>query len=250
MNQNAIYCAGTTAAAACAREFLRQSGFTIHSLPQRDTGHVLLDVPSFQGDVLRDGRSPDTLLSALDSHTVLWGGGMTHPSLSGFRTKDLLQDALYLAENAAITADCAIRLAAPMLRCIWKETPVLVLGWGRIGKCLGSSLKAMGCPVTIAARKPEDLAVLFALGYDALPISQLSQYLPGFRLVFNTVPEMILPESQNTADPDCLMMDLASRNGIEGDRVIQARGLPGIHAPESSGKLIAKTMMRMLKEET
>jgi len=34
--------------------------------------------------------------------------------------------------------------------------------------------------------------------------------------------------------------------GIEGSHVIWARGLPGKDTPESSGKLIAKTVIRSL----
>ena len=44
-------------------------------------------------------------------------------------------------------------------------------------------------------------------------------------------------------------MDLASKKGIAGNDVIWARGLPGIHAPEESGALIARTILDLLKEE-
>ena len=47
----------------------------------------------------------------------------------------------------------------------------------------------------------------------------------------------------------CIKIDLASAKGIAGDDVIWARGLPGIHAPESSGRLIAETFVRKLQEE-
>ena len=50
-------------------------------------------------------------------------------------------------------------------------------------------------------------------------------------------------------DPEALLMDLASLRGIEGDRVIWARGLPGKDAPESSGALIAKTVIRLLERK-
>jgi hypothetical protein len=44
------------------------------------------------------------------------------------------------------------------------------------------------------------------------------------------------------------MIDLASRQGIDHEDVIIARGLPGIHFPESSGILIAKTFLQYYKE--
>ena len=45
--------------------------------------------------------------------------------------------------------------------------------------------------------------------------------------------------------PECLKIELASVSGMEGDDVIIARGLPGIWAPETSGRLIARTVLRL-----
>jgi hypothetical protein len=44
---------------------------------------------------------------------------------------------------------------------------------------------------------------------------------------------------------DCVKIELASKDGMEGDDIIIARGLPGIHLPESSGELIAETFLRL-----
>ena len=42
-----------------------------------------------------------------------------------------------------------------------------------------------------------------------------------------------------------MKIELASKAGMVGDDIIPARGLPGIHMPESSGELIAKTFLRL-----
>ena len=47
---------------------------------------------------------------------------------------------------------------------------------------------------------------------------------------------------------NALKIDLASKPGIGGSDVIWARGLPGKDAPESSGELIAKTIIRLMEE--
>ena len=60
----------------------------------------------------------------------------------------------------------------------------------------------------------------------------------------NTVPAMVLPEAPGTA----LKIDLASTSGIGGNDVVQAKGLPGLLAPESSGALIAQTVIQWIKE--
>ena len=119
---------------------------------------------------------------------------------------------------------------------VFSGTSILVIGWGRIGKCLAQLLKSIGAEVTIAARKEQDRSMVEALGYSCI--------LPGLmpkdcRVVFNTVPSPVME-----AGSGCLNIDLASRSGILGDNVVWARGLPGKYAPESSGRLIGKAFLR------
>jgi dipicolinate synthase subunit A len=154
----------------------------------------------------------------------------------------------YLAENADITAHCAVKVALARLPVILKGCQVLIVGWGRIGKCLGKLLKNMGAIVTIAARKETDRALAAALGYEVLDPASMSYELVRFRVVFNTVPGIVLDRERMTyCSNDCLKIELASVPGMEGDDVISARGLPGKEAPETSGTLIAKTVLRLLR---
>ena len=86
-----------------------------------------------------------------------------------------------------------------------------------------------------------------ALGYGAKSPDQLSHCLMCYRIIFNTVPAPILSEEQIANCQDsCIKIDLASVLGIAGTDVIWARGLPGKDAPESSGVLIAKTILRLI----
>ena len=59
----------------------------------------------------------------------------------------------------------------------------------------------------------------------------------------------MIPEAVSAQCRNCLKIELASLPGIAGDDVIPARGLPGIYVPESSGKLIADTLLHRLQEE-
>ena len=87
--------------------------------------------------------------------------------------------------------------------------------------------------------------MLAALGYSAIDIPDIEKNLFRYRLIYNTVPEKILDTS---SCKNCVKIDLASRRGMIGDDVIWARGLPGIYAPETSGKLIAHTFTRLIQE--
>lgn len=247
MNGIVFYPAGTSTALTYAAERLQERGCNVADTPSEAVTHLLLPVPSFdnQGNI-RGGGDLRAVLTALPETVTVVGGNLQHPLLEGYSTVDLLQDPIYLAENAAITADCAIQIARSHLPVVLAGCSVLVLGWGRIGKCLAQMLKAAGAEVTVAARKESDIAMLQALGYRAEPIAKLHYSLIRYRLIFNTVPSVVLKEDQRRhCRTDCVNIDLASGIGIEGDDVIRARGLPGKDAPESSGLLIAKTVMRL-----
>ena len=157
-----------------------------------------------------------------------------------FPKVDLLREEQYLAENAHLTADCALRLLGERLGVAFRGCALLVIGWGRIGKCLAAMLKALEADVTVAARKPSDLGMLTALGYKAVAISEIEPEM--YRAIINTAPAPILE-----GDGDYLQIDLASAQGLSGENVIWARGLPGKMLPESSGQLIAKGILRYLE---
>ena len=247
MNGIRIYCAGNTAALSFARQNLMERGFEITPQPAPDVTHLLLPVPSFEADGrIRGGGIPAHILADLPENVTVVGGNLRNLSLHGYPAIDLLQDAQYVAENAAITADCAIRVARDKMDRIWRGCPVLVIGWGRIGKCLAYQLKAMGADVTVAARKESDLAIARALGFEAA--NSLDFAPSGYRVIFNTVPAAILSKEQCKAcDPNALKIELASKPGIADSNVISALGLPAKYAPESSGRLIADTFIRLLQ---
>ena len=247
MKQRILYAAGGSRALTCAAEELEKRGVHIADAPSMDVTHLLLPVPCKM-----EARELLGLLAQLPTDVTVLGGNLNRGELAGYRCEDLLKDERYLGENAMITADCALRVAAERMSVTWQRCPVLVLGWGRIGKCLGRLLKALGAEVSIAARKESDRAMITALGCEAEDIAQLNYILKRYRVVFNTVPYPVLSEEQLAhCRKDCIKIELASSPGIAGENVVSARGLPGKLAPESSGALIARTVLRLCarKEE-
>ena len=242
-----IYCPGTTAAAEFAATALWEAGWDVTCQPGSDVQMLLLDVPSFGANgFLRGGGEIQTMLDKLPRDVVVCGGKLEHPALDGYAKIDLLQDEDYLAENAYITAEAALDVALPYLQRTIRGCKVLILGWGRIGKCLANLMKSIGAKVTVAARKEADRAMIRALGFGAAKFPIKEENLRSVRLIYNTVPCEVL---NSAGVGDCVKIDLASKQGMAGGDVIIARGLPGIHFPESSGKLIAKTLTRILRKE-
>ena len=211
--------------------------------------HLLLPVPSFEPDGnVKGGTPPEDILAMLPEDVTVLGGNLNHPALAGHKTIDLLQDPFYVTENAAITAHCALGLILTGLPVILPGQEVLVIGFGRIGKCMAKLMQDLDAAVTVAARKETDRALAEALGFCSITPGKWAT--EQYRVIVNTVPAPVLDAGQ--CAPDALLLDLASVRGITGDRVNWARGLPGICAPETSGKLIAKTVLRLIfgKEST
>lgn len=194
--------------------------------------HVLLNVPTKELDL---GKIPPNV-------TVVGGNLDALPET--YEKIDLLQEEQYLAENAALTADCALRLLGEHLPVAFRDCPILIIGWGRIGKCLARILKELGADVWVSARKPADLGMLTAFGYKTVTLDNIQQ--KDYRAIINTAPAPVLADEG--AHTPCVKIDLASRLGMEGEDVIWARGLPGKMLPESSGKCIARGIIRQLKE--
>ncbi len=248
MHRHIFYTAGCTQALSHAAAQLRYKGCDFAEQPDSTVTHLLLDVPSFNSDgALKNGSKIQDILEKLSSNVTVIGGNLQPFTPENCSTIDLLQDPDYTAENAEITAHCAVKIAMQKLPVTLQHCHVLVIGWGRIGKCLARLLRDMGAYVTVAARKAADRAMLSALDYDTANTSAMGYELLRYRVIFNTVPEMVLPKDiVQYCSNDCLKIDLASVQGIDSDDVIWARGLPNKEVPETSGALIAKTVLRLI----
>lgn len=223
MNKPIIFLAGDSPALTFAAHFLESAGIKIS---RENATHTLLNVPSKPEDIL-----PGT--------TVIGGNlDFLPPETPKI---DLLQDEFYVAENAYLTADCAVRLLGQHLLCQFRDCPILIIGWGRIGKCLCAMLRALDARVFVACRKETDLAMVNALGCTAVALDAIEP--KSYKAIVNTAPAPVLPSGEG------LRIDLASRKGMDGENVIWARGLPGKMLPESSGKLIAQAILRHLEED-
>lgn len=241
-----FYIASNAPVSRSAGYRLKQLGIQIAPTPDQSVTHLLLPIPSFDDAGNIRGNGPiSSLLDKLSTNITVIGGNLTHPSLEGLSCIDLLKDPKYLAENASITAHCALRLAMMELPCILKDCSALVTGWGRIAQCLAQLLRSVGAKVTVAARKEENLAIAHALGFSIASIKDLQP--ANYRIIFNTVPAMVIPAQEYSQDS--LKIDLASSKGIDGKHVIWARGLPGKDAPESTGNLIAERLLQILISE-
>lgn len=239
MFNNPILCIPRSEAVRRAGNYLSEAGLHITQTPAPDISHVLLPVPSFPtGD-----EYFAHILVELPEDVIISGGNLTSALLEGYTVIDFLKDPYYLAENAAITASCALAIAESKAGTSLNSRQVLILGWGRIGKCLCKLFKEKGASVTVAARKDRDRAMISALGFRSIPIDRAASETNRCDIILNTIPAMVLPElnEKETA----VILELASNPGMSGDHILDCRGLPSKMAPDASGRLIAKTFLRL-----
>lgn len=236
MEEKSIFIAGQSEALIHAAVELNRRGVPFTSDPE-EAQIILYDIPT-----------PPFLRDDISKQSFVIGGNLDFLS-DEYQILDLLKDPWYLAHNALLTAQAAAGILLPKLECSFPDAPTLILGWGRIGKCLDQLLRQVGIPVSVYARKPENQAMLSALGYTAVTRDAIASELPKFKCIINTAPARILTdEEEHLIRKDCIQIDLATIRGLTGDKVLHARGLPGKFKAEASGKLIAQTILRHSKE--
>jgi dipicolinate synthase subunit A len=202
------------------------------------------------------------LLGAMKEGTMLIGGKIPEETVDAARLRaisvcDYAEREDFAVRNAALTAEAAVALAMEIVEESLSGMKVLVLGHGRIGRLLASMLKALDADVTVAARRFSDLAWIRSEGMRPLEFSRINQELDGFRLIFNTVPALILEkEKLMLMRKDAIVIDLASEPGgtdfaaaaelhIHAEKAL---GLPGKFAPKTAGEILADTVQNILKE--
>ena len=207
---------------------------------------TLLDAVS--GKRLFGGRLSESVRNIADQKGVIW--------------TDYFESELLQLQNAVPTAEGAIEIALRELPITLHGCGTAIIGYGRIGRALGSRLSALGAKVTVYARSREQRALAVICHHVAKPLvicdgkSCPADDFPDTRVIFNTVPGRILTRDILGKIPrNCLLIDLASApGGIDqvaanelGFRSIWGTSLPGKCAPESAGIIIAESLHSMLE---
>ncbi len=201
------------------------------------------------------------LSKIIKKDSLILGGRINEGILKFFKNNkciDYYNREELMIKNAVPTAEGAIEIAMAETAITLKESKCLIIGYGRIGKVLSALLKSFGADVCVSARKYSDLAWIDVNGYKSVHNDNLKSVASNYDLIFNTAPALILDEEiLKTINPDCVVIDLASKpGGVDfekardlGLKVIWALSLPGKCAPLSSGKIIKETVLNILHEE-
>ncbi len=153
-----------------------------------------------------------------------------------------------MLRNADVTAEAALLMAGDALKTCLNGASLLVVGYGRIGKRLAAKARALGCNVTVAARKESDHALIRMCGHRAVGFDGLAETASRADAICNTVPAEVFSQAiLEQISEKIPLIDLAG--SITAPRVIRAPGLPGKYAPETAGTILADSVRRILERE-
>ncbi len=179
-----------------------------------------------------------------------------YPQLEDARVFDYCAKEEFAILNALPTAEGAVECAMSRYEGVISGSKCLVVGFGKIGKILAKTLRALDAHVTVSARKDNDFAYIKALGYNAQNTLALKN-VKGFDIVFNTVPKLIFDKQllMNT-DSNTMIIDLASLpGGVDFEAAhkfnidaVRALSLPGKCAPKTAGEIIKTTVFNIIEE--
>ncbi len=196
-----------------------------------------------------------SLLEKCEGKTVI--GGFTSPPPEHKNTviKNYLSDGSYTIKNALATAEGAIYTAMQSTNDLICRLNIVITGFGNIGKLLTYKLIALGCNVTVTARRKEARAEAESMGANSCDFSGLRFARPD--MIFNTVPARVIgSDVLETLSDEARIIELASApGGVDldcaarlGVVVISARGLPGKYAPKFAGQILKETVIELAGE--
>ncbi len=226
-----------------------------------DNGNVAeADILLFPVPTTRDGKNVycpltnaalplDIANDAKETAIILSGGynfSRTHINY--------LNDDGYCLLNAVPTAEGAIAAAIGATDFTLWGSRVLVIGAGRVARILYDRLKALGCSLTVSARKQSDFCLLDALSIKHIHTRDAALTAGQYDIIFNTVDVPIfkgaLENLKNTyvfdlSSKGCMDYSKAKELGIHAQML---PGIPGKIAPVTAGKIIAQMVMQYIEE--
>ena len=150
--------------------------------------------------------------------------------------------------NSVPSAEGAVLLALERTTVTIHSSRSRVVGFGRTGQTLATTLAGMGARVCVVARRPEARARALACGLEAAGFCDLAEAAKDARFIFNTVPAPVLDAGVlSRVHRRVVIIDLSSGEGgtdFEAARVlgltaVLAPGLPGRVAPETAASCLA-----------
>ncbi|MBY0120642.1 dipicolinic acid synthetase subunit A [Bacillus sp. S/N-304-OC-R1] len=161
--------------------------------------------------------------------------------------------------NSIPTVEGTIMMAIQHTDITIHGSNITVLGLGRVGMSVARVFSALGAKVKVGARKSEHIARITEMGLTPFHLNDLENEVKDTDICINTIPHLVVTASVIAKMPvHTLIIDLASKPGgtdfryaeKRGVKALLAPGLPGIVAPKTAGKILAKVLSQLIKEDS
>lgn len=165
-------------------------------------------------------------------------------------------DEAFVVKNAYLTAEGALSYIIQNTDTSIKHMPVLVLGYGRVGKSAAKLLKDNYASVSVATDDNTEYALASIFADKALTLSEYAANISQYETIVNTIPQVILKgDILKLINKDCFLLDLASKpGGIDfaeaeklGLKFMHALGIPGKTSPKTAAVFIKESILKRLK---
>lgn len=162
-----------------------------------------------------------------------------------FSVISLMDDPVFVEENAYITAEGAIYCAMKHAPFMLSKEKIAVVGFGRIGRALTEMLVGLHADVTVFSRRESGRLSAMARGAQGASVQKMIPLLSDFRIIFVTSPDRMIGDRECkyisksayvfdlSGAPYGVDVDAAKQTGIFAAR---ESALPGRYAPESAAK--------------
>lgn len=241
-------------------EGLEKAGFTVVGLDalagyQEDGGRLIV-VRSLLTDITEE------FVASVPRGAKLFGRGVSDAVKELCAARDItyyniLENETFIVKNAYLTAEGALAYVILNTESSIRQMPVLVLGYGRVGKSVTKLLKDNYSIVSVATDDPVEYAIASIFSDNVYSLEGGKERLAEFSAVINTVPKRIIEEDTlRHANTSCFFLDLASApGGIDflaaaelGLKCMHAQGVPGKVCPRTAGTYIKDVIIAHLKK--
>ncbi len=226
---------------------LSQNGDTIHTIGSCPEDFTLAGLEQqLKASVSRHprflaGMIPDAFREAL--------------TCMGISQYDFMKDDTIASANAVATAEGAVAKAIEMSVGTIQNSRSLIIGYGKCGKVLAQTVRALHSRVTVCARKENVRAEAAAYGFSVIDFDRLTRQIANFDYIYNTVPSPVLTRERLLGvSRDAAIIDIASApGGLDYPwakelclNVVLYPGIPGKIAPKASAAILVDAIRRVL----
>ncbi len=175
-----------------------------------------------------------------------------------FNVISLMDDPVFVDQNAYITAEGAICCAMKHAPFILSKEKIAVIGFGRIGRTLTEMLVGLNAFVTVFSRRESGRLSAMARGAMGASTEKLIPLLSDYRIIFVTSPDRMIGEKElNLISKSAFVFDLSGAPyGVDVETAKQKgvfakreSALPARYAPESAAKAMYEAIMRQIGGE-